>query len=67
MHCPPPHCHRCQPPAMSNQRHSQHWPQNHPKLATSPQTTTKTQQSAVGCLYRHQRDTIIPSPPPPWQ
>ena len=31
-----------------------------------PSATTKTQQSTVGCLYRHQRDTIILSPPPPW-
>eukprot|EP00957_Ditylum_brightwellii_P054038 4093311-Ditylum_brightwellii.AAC.1 len=42
-------------------------PPDHPKQATSPQATTKTQQSAPMCLYRHQQDTIVPSPPPPWQ
>eukprot|EP00957_Ditylum_brightwellii_P126319 9630533-Ditylum_brightwellii.AAC.1 len=52
---------------MSNQRHSQHWPQTHPKQATFSQATTKTQQSAVMSLYRHQQDTIILSPPTPWQ
>eukprot|EP00957_Ditylum_brightwellii_P081148 6173242-Ditylum_brightwellii.AAC.1 len=67
MHHLPPCRHRCQPSAMSNQRHSHHWPQNHTKQATSTQAITTAQQSAVGYLYRHQRDTIIPSPPPPWQ
>mmetsp|Transcript_4120 Transcript_4120/g.2673 ORF Transcript_4120/g.2673 Transcript_4120/m.2673 type:complete len:148 (+) Transcript_4120:87-530(+) len=42
-------------------------PPNHPKRPTSPQATIYTQQSAPVCLYRHQRDTIIASPPPPWR
>eukprot|EP00957_Ditylum_brightwellii_P139336 10619270-Ditylum_brightwellii.AAC.1 len=41
--------------------------QEHPSPLPHCQTSKKAQQSAVMCLYRHQKDTIVPLYLPPWQ
>eukprot|EP00957_Ditylum_brightwellii_P142729 10875779-Ditylum_brightwellii.AAC.1 len=38
-----------------------------PKTTHLAKNNKKTQQSALWCLCRHQQDTIILSPLPPWQ